>query len=368
MRAEKDEKVFGCVPCVLCVSGEASAQSNGVVLYGIADVGIEYANKQPGAGSSVVRETAGNLSGSRWGLRGVEELGSGLKAIFVLESGFDLDTGKSGQNSRLFGRQAFVGLQNQYGSLTMGRHLTPFFDFGGVYDPMLISTKYSVFGQDLFFVSRADNSIKYTCTFGPLSATAFYSFGVDSTVTGGSEVPGVAKIGREISTSVSYSAGPASIGAIFDQVSTGTVTSNPDAKVRRASLAATVDVASARVFAGYRWAKAYDGAVLTGAAAGADNQSSGLFWAGVRYAVTPAFTVSGAAYYQKFKNSSANPWLLSLLADYNLSKRTDVYTAIGYTLNRHGSDLGLSNGSSGFDQTLPGANQFGVTAGVRHRF
>lgn len=347
--------------------GAASAQTT-VTLYGIADVGIEYANKQPGNGASVVRMTSGNLSGSRWGLRGAEDLGQGLKAVFALESGFDIDSGRSGQNSRLFGRQAFVGLQSQVGTLTLGRHLTPFFDFGGTYDPMGIATKYSIFGQDLFFVSRADNSLKYTGSFGPLSASALYSFGVDSTVTNGSEIPGSPKTGREMSASLAYAAGPVTIGAIFDQTGTGTTTVTPDAKVRRAAVAMTADASRFRIFAGYRWAKAYDGAVLTGAIPGEANQSSNYYWAGVRYSATPTLSLSAAAYYQDFKNTNADPWLFSLLADYNLSKRTDLYFAVGYTLNRHGSNLGLSNGSSGFGQTNVGANQFGTTAGIRHRF
>ncbi|AEI82950.1 hypothetical protein CNE_BB2p01390 (plasmid) [Cupriavidus necator N-1] len=50
--------------------------------------------------------TSGNVSGLRWGLPGVEDLGSGMKAVYTLESGFDLDSGASGQGGRQFGRQA----------------------------------------------------------------------------------------------------------------------------------------------------------------------------------------------------------------------------------------------------------------------
>lgn len=69
-----------------------------------------------------MRLSAGNLSTSRFGLRGSEELGNGPKAVFTLENGFDLDTGKASQSYRLFGRQAFASLQYRYGTLTLGRH------------------------------------------------------------------------------------------------------------------------------------------------------------------------------------------------------------------------------------------------------
>jgi predicted porin len=87
----------------------------------------------------------------------VEDLGGGLKGVFVLESGFNLDDGKSGNDNRLFGRQAYVGLASQYGQLSLGRHQTPFYDFGLQFDPMAISNKYSITAQDAAFASRADN-------------------------------------------------------------------------------------------------------------------------------------------------------------------------------------------------------------------
>ena len=107
----------------------ANAQSS-VTLYGVVDVPIEYNNhlapgvnttpaglnasgipqSLPGGGSRVGLQTGGGLSGSRWGLRGTEDLGGGNSALFVLESGFGLDDGRSQQGGRLFGRQAYVGL------------------------------------------------------------------------------------------------------------------------------------------------------------------------------------------------------------------------------------------------------------------
>ena len=92
-------------------SGWAQAQSS-VTLYGVVDLAVE---RVKGA-TSLVRLTSGQQQGSRWGLRGVEDLGGGLKASFVLESGFNADAGTSGQGGRLFGRQAFLGLGGDWGT------------------------------------------------------------------------------------------------------------------------------------------------------------------------------------------------------------------------------------------------------------
>ncbi|WP_028210302.1 porin [Paraburkholderia mimosarum] len=105
----------------------AQAQSS-VTLYGIIDEGISYfsnaatANASGGvAGHSAVRLLSGVIQQSRWGLRGTEDLGGGLKTIFVLENGFDASTGKAAQGGLLFGKKAYVGMASPYGTLTLGR-------------------------------------------------------------------------------------------------------------------------------------------------------------------------------------------------------------------------------------------------------
>src|ERR1700754_1749666 len=89
------------------VAGAAHAKSS-VTLYGLIDAGLTYTNNQ--GGSHNFKMTSGAVNGSRWGLRGSEDLGGGLKAIFTLEDGFSIANGTFGQGGREFGRQAFVGL------------------------------------------------------------------------------------------------------------------------------------------------------------------------------------------------------------------------------------------------------------------
>ena len=351
----------------LLAAGAASAQSS-VTLYGVADAGIEYTNKSAptaagASGGSAVRVTSGNQSGSRWGLRGVEDLGGGLKTLFVLESGVNFDTGTSGQGGRLFGRNAYVGLQGPYGTFSLGRHTTPYFDFGLLYDPMAISTRYGITSIAPEFGSRADNSGKYIGTFGGLTVSALYSF-----TNNGTEIPGNFTNGREYSFSASYATGPLSIGAIYDQANN--VGDASAQLIRRASAAGSYSFGAAKVYAGYRRAKAFNGATLPGGQF--TNGGSNLYWAGLGYQFTPAFSLIGAAYYQDFRNSGADPWNFVATADYAFSKRTDIYLSMSYVKNKNNSNLGVN----GFNTSGPtdsafvqnGANQFGATVGIRHKF
>ena len=86
----------------------AHAQSS-VTLYGLIDTGIVYTNNQ--GGNSAWQEQSSMLSNEVWGLRGSEDLGDGLHAIFRLENGFNIQNGKTTYSNTIFGRQAFVGLQ-----------------------------------------------------------------------------------------------------------------------------------------------------------------------------------------------------------------------------------------------------------------
>lgn len=116
------------VAALMGVFATAAHAQSSVTLYGLIDAGITYTNNQNG--HSNWKETSGLVNGSRWGLRGAEDLGGGLKAIFTLENGFNIANGKLGQGSREFGRQAFVGLSsNQLGSVTLGRQYDSVIDF-----------------------------------------------------------------------------------------------------------------------------------------------------------------------------------------------------------------------------------------------
>lgn len=336
----------------------AFAQSSSVTLYGIVDAGVSYQNHVNGGANgsgSTTALTSGGLSGSRWGLRGVEDLGNSLKGIFVLESGFDIDTGKSAQGGRLFGRQAYVGLQGDFGAVTLGRQQNALYDLFGAYDPMAVGPMFSLNSVDNQFNGRADNAVKYTGKFGGLTATGFYSFGRDANSGLGGEVPGHFKVGTNFGGGAAYANGPLSVGVAYDQYQGSTISSAEQA-AKRAAIGASYAVGDAKVFAGYRWMRNE----LTGGTARHDN----LYWLGALYRFTPAFTLTGAAYYNNARTDSNSAWMFVVNADYALSKRTDAYALLGYVNNKGNASYGMSGAAN----TLPGQNQTGAMVGVRHRF
>jgi predicted porin len=182
----------------------AQAQSN-VTLYGVVDAGIAVSDVGNGSQTTV---SSGIENGSRWGLRGSEDLGDGMAATFVLESGFNVDDGVAQQGGRLFGRKALLGLTGKYGSVEMGRNNSPTFYLVTPLDPFLagaasalnlIST--SPPGQQS---GRVDNSIIYTSPrMSGFQGKLHYSLG-EQAITATTTKNGNNSLGL----SLTYSAGP----------------------------------------------------------------------------------------------------------------------------------------------------------------
>src|ERR1700676_4646564 len=118
-------KKNGLLVCMLVFASSTAFAQSSVTLYGIIDTGVEYVSHANANGDRVIRMPG--ITGeypSRWGLRGREDLGGGYAAQFVLESGFNVRAGDLGQGGRLFGRQAWPGLNGPYGTLMFGRQYT----------------------------------------------------------------------------------------------------------------------------------------------------------------------------------------------------------------------------------------------------
>ena len=160
-------------------AGAAHAQSS-VTLYGIIDAGFNYQQQQQW--QAPVQLSSGVLQGCRWGLRGTEDLGGGLKALFVLENGFDVNNGKLGQGGAMFGRQAYVGLSSQFGTVTLGRQYDSVVDYVG---PLEVGDQwggyFAAHPGDLDNLNnsyRTNNTVKYTsANYGGLTFGGTYSFG-----------------------------------------------------------------------------------------------------------------------------------------------------------------------------------------------
>jgi predicted porin len=354
---------------------QAHAASN-VTLYGLIDSGAEFltsaAANTTGGKSNVIRATSGNMSGSRWGIKGNEDLGGGTQALFLLENGFDVTSGKTLQSSREFGRLAYVGLSNKtYGRFTLGRQGGIFLDWVSKYNP-LGNAVYAVKMQDSIFSDRLDNTARYENAFGAFHVLAQYSKGYDD-VNFGTSTAGDNRRAQVIEAGVEYRGGPFNAVLAFDQKNGGSTLRNAasTAKVggyegnmnRSVAFAAKYKFSQFDVEGGWRYrdGRATHLTTLTTET----SEISNFYWLGATYRLKPSLLLSATAMYQDFKDTNRDPWSFQVSSDYFLSKRTDVYVNVGYVLNRHGSNLGLNGFGT---DVVAGSNQFGTMVGIRHRF
>ncbi|MBF5003886.1 porin [Diaphorobacter caeni] len=167
----------------------AFAQSQ-VSIYGVVDeyVGTVRTANDKGPATSTQVVNSGGMTTSFIGFKGSENLGGGLKTVFGIESFIRLDTGVYGRNDAdsFWGRLAIVGLSSdQWGTLTVGRHVTPYALATGNFSPLTGSTTFSpsfatVFKGNVQGDTRHNNSLRYvTPKMGGLVVDALYSFGAE---------------------------------------------------------------------------------------------------------------------------------------------------------------------------------------------
>lgn len=167
----------------LAVAASASAQSN-VTLYGRLDVSMSQSSIESTTGASRSL-TAVSSDGSRWGLRGSEDIGGGLKANFQVENGFLADTGAAGQGGLLFGRQSWVGLSSSMGEVRLGRNTISLDDLTWLFDPFYAGGVGALWPL-LPYISTVNNSVKYVSPWiGQLQLGAMIS--ADEGVVGGGQ-------------------------------------------------------------------------------------------------------------------------------------------------------------------------------------
>ena len=172
----------------LAVAGlfSGAAMAADVNVYGVVDLGLMYnhtktdiTDKATVKDDSLVMKSGQN-AGSRFGLRGSEDLGNGMTVSFKLENGFDADSGKLGQDGRLFGREASLTLAGAFGQVSFGR-MGGVASAAGTYDYVYaIGDAFDGFGNGiggLVQSSRYDNMITYqTPEFAGMKVLAQYSF------------------------------------------------------------------------------------------------------------------------------------------------------------------------------------------------
>lgn len=341
-----------------------------VQLFGIVDAGILSQSKSRTGGSQTRVETSG-LRQSVWGLKGSEDLGSGLKAFFNLESHFDMDTGAlhgsgdtAGSGTIIFRRQANLGLSGDWGSVTIGRQYGPALlahlgteprafkeQFSNLYawaynqlEPLAGSTAVNTNNDvGIFF----KNAIQYRNTLGPVTFGVLYSLG---------EQAGNTSKNTAYAVGAAYN-GPVVLSASF-QAMKDLTTGNRN--IEHAGLGGAVPF-GAFTFK-INWLQ------------GKNSNSDGLptskvdaYSGGVDWKWSQANTATLAYYDNKDKrNSEDHTRNLVLSNDYALSKRTTLYAQAAFVDARSQASLKTSIVADG--SFAPGQKTTFLNVGINHTF
>ncbi|WP_206995791.1 porin [Trinickia mobilis] len=344
---------------VAAMTSTAYAQSS-VTLYGITDAGIVFssktANASGGNAGKTLAVTDGGDGASLFGMQGVEELGSGLKAEFKLESGINMANGGfNSSNGNFFGRQAWVGLDGNLGAIRAGVQRSPFFVALFESDPR----QYSGFASALLIyadnvaVTGAFNSNAVSYTSPKLAGFQ----GQAMLALGGSA--GDFSAGRQWSASLKYENGFLVMNAaIYDGNSGGTV---------------QTPVRSTLAFEGRTIGAVYTFGSLVFRASFVNYKvarsfNSNVYGGGLQYSLTPSLELSGCAWYTTDRNDTTNHSVLAAVGvNYHLSKRTSLYGQIGMVNNHGAMNTGLSVTDSSLLRGVAGTT-VGGNIGIRHAF
>ncbi|MFT4063954.1 porin [Paraburkholderia sp.] len=367
--------------------GVGAHAQNSVTLYGLIDEGLNYTSNV--RGHSNWEMASGESQGSRWGLKGSEDLGGGIQAVFTLENGFDVSSGRAMEGGRMFGRQAYVGLsKNGIGSLTFGRQYDSLVEFlgpltaNGNWGGFLFDHPYGNDNTDNFF--RFDNAVQFnSANLAGFQLSTTYAF---------SNSAGQFSKNNAQSVGAGYTKGPLTIGLGFINVN--------DPGANTAGAVTTDDAgflaSRQRVYGGglsYQIGQSTLAFVYThtdlkdptsfqyisGSIVPPGQSVSSLkfdnFEINATYNVTPAFLLGAMYYYTQGKldasrsNAKLHWQMVGLMADYNLSKRTDVYIQGTYMKVNGSSGTALDDAyMTAADDSSSNSRQAMARVGIRHRF
>ncbi|WP_038489721.1 porin [Collimonas arenae] len=311
-----------------------------VVTYGVVDIGVAH-EKNSSLNGSVTRMDSGIFNGNRLGIKGAEDFGAGVSAVFTLESGFTADTGVLGQGGLLFGRQAWVGLSGDLGVIQLGRQRNTVYANAYVFDPFadaLAGDSARLFNYSGY---RSNNMVSYGYESNGLRGQLQYSLG---------EVVGNAAASSTRAGYAGYRKGP------LDVVLTHHRTNNTAGNTGKATLiGGNYDFGMIKAFAAYAWNKGVrqDGSISHGA-----DIRSGLI--GITASIGDASTVM-VSYIRLWDKvvSDANASQVAIGYVHDLSKRTALYASHSRLTNE-------SNAS--YLVATEGLTAHLFNAGIRHKF
>ena len=339
----------------------AHAQSN-VQVYGVVDAGLVFERGTPAGNTSNL--SSGVASGSRLGFKGTEDLGNGLSASFVIESGIAIDSGASGQGGLTFGRQSFISLASPYGTVSAGRQYSPYYkalrDIGDPFGDGLAGQAANLMVPN----RRMDNSVRYASPkLGAWSAELAYSAG---------EVADDSTRKRSLSGAVHYAEGPLEVAVSHYRRENPTVSQH----ARNTLLAARYTLGAYTLHAAYAANRGMGTVGGGGSSVLSSVVTSGIITSGPvgQPGVASRDLVLGlcATFGQhRFAGSvvqhqdrgpldqDARQFGVAYL--YALSKRTDLYAAYGRISNHNGAPFTVGNA------TDDGKGHAAINLGLRHQ-
>lgn len=347
------------------------AQAQSVTLFGRIDVGIEHVTKvftAPGVDDSLTKLQNGGILPSIWGMRGSEDLGGGLKAVFNLESDFSGDTGGSrglGNISTLFGRQANVGLSGGFGTVLLGRQYSPAILAELGTDPRGYKESFSMLlpyaltqlpstntglvasqpnGLGIF----TSNMISYSNAFGPVSVGVGYGLG---------EVVGENNKNNTVALGVTYN-GPVTVSATYQQIK-GML----EDETKRYAVGVAVPVGPVKIKAIFAKATGDD-------TTGVEIQDAQNWGIGADFAWGGNNTLTAAYYQGKDKaagfGGKTKDFVIS--NDFALSKRTTLYVQFVHSDFDANANVALSIAADRYSALNAGEKSSIFGAGIKHDF
>jgi len=344
------------------LAGSAQAQT-AVNIYGIVDAAIVG---ESGGVAKTTKLTSGAGAFSRLGFKGSEDLGDGLSAYFILESGIRIDSGAVDTTGSIFNRQALVGLKGKAGSVSLGRQYTPWHaTLAAIADPF--ANGYAGSTKNLFpdwgSNVRTSNTIMVASPIvNGFSGDLAYSAGEQSTLSAG----------RQYGGSIGYAGGPLVVRLAYNArnadvvPATGTPTLHDLG--RNTLLAANYAFKAFKLYAAYGIDKGYNSAPLGNtsnpyggvpATPSTDSNEALLGLTAPIGSGTLMFSVMHKNDKTAF-NQDANAWGIGYL--YMLSRRTGLYAAYAHIDNKNGAGYTVANNSES------GTGSTGYNLGIRHSF